>query len=88
MYLITEFNKSAREFFIHVYKTTHQYEYFDKLQDNLPQNAVFLLADFSKNYEAKYHEEIQAVHFGASKNHITLHTGVFLFKDTEEKLIL
>lgn len=32
--------------------------------------------DFSENYSCKYSSEVQAVHFGASHQQATLHTGV------------
>ena len=33
--------------------------------------------DFAENYVAKISREIQSMHFGASQNQITLHTGFF-----------
>ena len=42
--------------------------------------------DFSENYVAKYNEEVQSVHFGASKRQISLNTGVFYLKGTDNKL--
>ncbi len=33
--------------------------------------------DFSENYVCKMSEEIQSMHFGASKRQITLHTGIY-----------
>lgn len=84
--LIDEFNKSLNKFLIHVFKTTHQYKFFKELKTKLGPKSIILLMDFSQNYEAKYHEEIQAVHFGASKKQISLHTVVMIYEDDEGKL--
>lgn len=40
--------------------------------------------DFSENFETKYHEEVQSMHFGASKRHLSLHTVVVYFKEDEK----
>lgn len=42
------------------------------------------LCDFSENYCTKYETEVQAVHFGASKSQISLHTVVVYYTDGEE----
>lgn len=39
--------------------------------------------DFSENWTTKHFEEVQAMHFGASKTQITLHTGVYYLKGAE-----
>lgn len=40
-----------------------------------------LKIDFSENYVFKLKEEVQAMHFGASKVQLSLHTGVMYYKD-------
>ncbi|KAL7306259.1 hypothetical protein TKK_0001693 [Trichogramma kaykai] len=47
----------------------------------LNHNEVMPVVDFSENYACKYQDEIQAIHFGASKKQLTLHTGVFYYKN-------
>ncbi len=42
----------------------------------MAQNECLIHVDFSENWRAKFHKEIQSVHFGASQAQITLHTGV------------
>ncbi|CAG9791138.1 unnamed protein product [Diatraea saccharalis] len=42
----------------------------------LTETEIALHIDFSENYACKYHEEIQSVHFGGSRNQVTLHTAV------------
>ncbi|KAG6450632.1 hypothetical protein O3G_MSEX006706 [Manduca sexta] len=44
--------------------------------ENLNPSECAILIDFSENYDCKLSEEIQALHFGGSKNSITLHTGM------------
>lgn len=41
--------------------------------------------DFSENYETKYHTEIQSMHFGAAKSHLSLHTLVAYSQDAAEE---
>lgn len=40
--------------------------------------------DFSENYSTKYSSEIQAVHFGASRSQVTLHTAVIYYHINDE----
>lgn len=51
------------------------------MKKKLNNEECFLLIDFSENYCCKYSTEVQAVHFGASRTQLTLHTGVFYTKD-------
>ncbi|XP_052224930.1 uncharacterized protein LOC127840558 [Dreissena polymorpha] len=37
--------------------------------------------DFSENYACKYSDEIQSMHFGGSRNQLSLHTGVIYLRD-------
>lgn len=43
---------------------------------------LIIHVDFSENYLCKYSAEIQAVHFGASHQQATLHTGVLYMHST------
>lgn len=40
------------------------------------KNEILIRIDFSENYVCKLSKEPQAMHFGASKLHLSLHTGV------------
>lgn len=53
-------------------------------RENLKQDEVLLIIDFSENYECKYNQEIQSSHFGASKKQITLHTAVLYYKENQD----
>lgn len=50
-------------------------------KENLKANEIMMQIDFSENYVTKYAQEIQSVHFGASKAQLSLHTGVYYTKD-------
>ncbi|CAH0719504.1 unnamed protein product, partial [Brenthis ino] len=79
--LVDLFNKEMNKFKIHVYNMRHQQRQYKLCIENLDYNECALHIDFSENWLCKHHEEIQAMHFGASKNQITLHTGVLYIKN-------
>ena len=80
--LIHLFNNSLKSFQKHYFITHHQNKILTSLKNNISSDEAYIVLDFSQNYNAKYHEEIQAVHFGASKKQISLQTGVIYLKDT------
>ena len=51
------------------------------IKDNLSENTVVIHIDFSENYNCKYAKEVQAIHFGASHNQASLHTGILYMKE-------
>ena len=75
-FLISGFTQQLKRYMKHIFRCTNQYHYYRQRIDNLSENECVLHVDFSENYECKYAQEVQAVHFGASKKQITLHTGV------------
>lgn len=68
-------------FFDHVYHWIHQHETIEKLKKSLEEYDLFINMDFSQNYECKYGAEPQAVHFGVSRESVSLHTGVWFTKN-------
>ena len=46
-----------------------------------PTQLMLIICDFSENYQSKLTEEIQSMHFGASKSQISLHTGMMYLKN-------
>ena len=66
---------------VHAYNIVHQYKELKCLKEKLKANECVVLIDFSENYATKYATEIQSVHFGASRNQVTLHTGVYYTAD-------
>ena len=85
--LIDEVNSQSHSYLKHVYDTTHQFDFQQKNLSQLVYNEVKLVIDFSQNYNSKYSSEIQAVHFGASRKQISLHTGVLYYKDVLDSTV-
>lgn len=52
-------------------------------KETLTDNECIIHCDFSENYLCKSNEEVQATHFGASKQQLTLHTGVIYYKSEQ-----
>lgn len=53
-----------------------QFQNFRLAISNLQEDEVVIVADSSENYDCKYHQEIQAHHFGGSRQQVSLHTVV------------
>ncbi|KAK3085700.1 hypothetical protein FSP39_007459 [Pinctada imbricata] len=79
--LIDETTKLLKEKFCkHVFNIRHQYHSLKTLKDSINDNEAVIHADFSENYACKLNAEIQAMHFGGSRNQISLHTVVVYSK--------
>lgn len=63
-------------FFKHCYKIVHQYETIKHLKENLNLSEAVVHVDFSENYSLKFSEEVQSMHFGASRQQVSIHTAV------------
>jgi hypothetical protein len=72
--LSTSFQKELRRFKMHHFNIHHQHTICPDLKNNWNSNEELLHIDFSDNYILKMARSIQS--FGASQQHITLHTGV------------
>lgn len=79
--IVTLFQEKLGPFLQHVFRIEHQYSVINALKKNLSATEALLHIDFSENYACKYSSELQSVHFGASREQITLHTGVFYTKN-------
>lgn len=79
--LIAKFEQELKEFKIHLFNISHQYQMYKNLKDSLESNEIILHCDFSENFTCKMHTEIQAVHFGASQFQISLHTSIVYQKN-------
>lgn len=64
----------------HVFYMRHQQRHLRLQKMNIKPNELILQIDFSENYVSKYTTEIQSVHFGASKRQISLHTGIYYYR--------
>lgn len=82
--LVSELNSQMPSFLKHVYNTGHQHKAIKDIRENLKPNEAECVIDFSQNYNCKFSNEIQSVHFGASKKQISLHTGAFFHKVLNE----
>lgn len=74
--LIGIFEDNLPKFMHHVYNIKHQCESLNGLKKNIQPNKMVCHVDFAENYCCKYSDEVQGVHFGASREQITIHTGV------------
>lgn len=82
--MLLALNKCLPEFVKHCYRISHQYNFIKNLKDRLTQEECILHIDFSENYVCKYSQEAQSVHFGASQQQASLHTGV-LYTASKDK---
>lgn len=74
--LIDLFNEQLSKFKRHVFNIMHQFAFTRALKHGLSSCECVIHVDFSENYRCQYSSEVQAVHFGASHQQATLHTGV------------
>lgn len=81
--LIKIFEEEVPPFFHHILNINHQTKSLRSLKRGISKEEVVIQVDFSENYCCKYAQETQAVHFGASRQQITMHTGV-LYRHSEE----
>lgn len=74
--LLEWLNLLLHRFKRHTFNINNQFTHYRALRQNLKVHECLIHVDFSENYLCKYSTEIQAVHFGASHQQATLHTGV------------
>ena len=60
----------------HHYIWLHQAEQCRHLKDTISDTELVFHMDFSENYGCKLHKEIQAFHFGGTRQQATIHTSV------------
>lgn len=61
----------------HSFNIHQQHRHYRTLRQSMSDTECLIHVDFSENYVCKLSNEIQSMHFGASKKQITLHTGVY-----------
>lgn len=83
--LLQEFNQNLPAFATHFFNWKEQQRQYRQCINNLTENEILIICDFSENYESKYSEEIQSTHY--SKQSITLHTGVIFFKERSQSFV-
>lgn len=74
--MMSAFEEQLTPFLKHHFNMRHQYNKIREKVENLSDNEALLRIDFSENFVCKYSAEAQAMHFGASKVQLSLHTGV------------
>ena len=67
------------KFLCHTFTIWQQYHSIDFLKKNLKPREALLHIDFSENFQCKYASEAQSVHFGASRQQLSLHTCVLYY---------
>ncbi|CAH2096784.1 unnamed protein product [Euphydryas editha] len=82
--LLRDFENDIKPFKKHYFNNIHQQEKYQYIINNLKENEAVVICDFSENYETKLSEEIQSMHFGASKSQITLHTGMVYLQELSQ----
>jgi hypothetical protein len=60
---------------LHFMRMMHQFRAIKELKLSLEPGHLILHVDFSENYSAKYHREVQSAHFG-DRQQVTIHQGV------------
>ena len=79
--LVECFQGRLLQFKKHNYNIRRQYQVYKQVRENLTAYDCLIHIDFSENYQCKYNNEIQSVHFGGSHKQASLHTGVLYIKD-------
>lgn len=74
--LLSKFQEEAMTFKKHFFNNNHQQKVFRESKENIKDDEAVIICDFSEIYQCRHHIEIQGKHFNASRNQITLHTGV------------
>ena len=72
--LCTAFEQDLQNLLPHQFRILHQFGALRAKKKNLTAEECVLQVDFSENYACKANEEIQSMHFGASRAQVTLHT--------------
>jgi hypothetical protein len=60
----------------HVYIIRHQFKLYRYMKETMEMHEAVIHIDFSENYVCRHAAQIQAAHFGASNQQVTIHTGV------------
>ena len=84
--LLCKFKSSMiGKFMQHVCNIKHQYSVTTDIKENLSANDILIHCDFSENYNCKYSQEVQSLHFGGSRNQVSLHTTIVYYHSETEK---
>ncbi|KAJ8720534.1 hypothetical protein PYW08_005999 [Mythimna loreyi] len=81
--LLASFKEELYNMKRHSFNITHQYKEYRRCIETLDERSVLIHIDFSENYLCKFGKEIQSMHFGASKQQFTLHTGLLYARNNK-----
>lgn len=84
--LIQAFLDALPKMLQHKFAISHQYQAVAQMKNNLKENEAILHVDFSENYLCKYATETQSVHFGASRQQLSLHTCILYYCSEPNKI--
>jgi len=76
-----KFQVLFESFVAHCHRIEKQTCTLREFKGNLTEKDLLVHMDFSENYACKYGTEPQSVHFGASRQMLTLHTGLVYSKN-------
>lgn len=79
--LIKKFENNMTGFLKHCFTIEKQYKEMKNLKNSLNMNEAVIHMDWSENYDLKYHEEVQSMHFGSSRRQVSLHTSMLYLYD-------
>jgi len=87
--MVSILNSELTQYKQHAYRVYHQQVQLDQMKSNLSQNECILIVDFSENYVlvCKYAAETQSVHFGASRQQVTLHMAVPYYRSPDDSSV-
>lgn len=71
------FNNKLSFMLTHELRIFNQAKSLKDLKKSVKNEECIIEVDFSENFSCKYGTEVQAVHYGANRQQITLHTGMF-----------
>lgn len=84
--LQSSFKSGQKIYAAYIANIHHQYVVTSSIQRKLAEDEAFIHMDFSENYQCKYSEEVQSVHFGGSRNQVSLHTVVAYYRKNNKTL--
>jgi len=80
--ILDERNKLLKtKFCKHVFNIVHQHCAIKRLKEDITEKECLTHIDFSEIYACKIEIEVQGMPFGASRNQVSLHTGVMYYKE-------
>lgn len=74
--------KMLEKFMKHINNIKHQFSVTKQIKDELKANDILIHCNFSESYSCKLASEVQSLHFGGSRNQVSLHTVIKNFHDT------